>query len=244
MAWLNRNEMGGTWTTKLQRDLMEEGTYRWNEWAKAHDVRVHQYLDTIHQGQEGRPSLNEWAARRGKVRMARGGRGTYATTAHGAIPWYVPEGAEWDMEAERSTKQWAWNSKSGYNIETLEHVSWEEMRQYHEDADTLYQEELEGWDHLDHAPMRRACAYYDTGLDTYLIIPSSDAYIEDGLTKGTNAAHDAQDAAFHGEQLGFSPYHHRWKAAASAKRQHVPVQQVASDPLDQLLDWLEGGWVT
>jgi hypothetical protein len=152
-------------------------------WKHTTDVRHTIFEELIEVIHEGRPAMVTVANRRGKIRTAHGSPFA-GGQAHGAIPWYVPEGAEWDLHEEESTKRFIFGNRIGDSIESSEMVLEEdELFRYDEMADQLHLEEVE-LDQLDHAPMRYANRYYDDMPHAISLWPKSDAYLKDGLKNG------------------------------------------------------------
>jgi hypothetical protein len=123
---------------------------RWDR----NDLRYEVHKATVRHEQEktpslARPSLNENTRRRGRLRIARGA-GLVGARSRGLIHWFVPEGADWDLEPERSTRhllrtqqgECPWGDHEGeYPL----------LESYNHRADEVHYEELEDWDI---APMR------------------------------------------------------------------------------------------
>lgn len=121
-----------------------------------------EYFDTMHkswpplsriqpeerspkQGVNNFPAL-EWHS--GRIRRTR----HTVSASSGAVPWYVPEGAEFDVIEPRSTKLLAVNGDCAWDRQD----PYEYLDRYHLRADQLKQDEAEDWD----LPTLRPTSWY------------------------------------------------------------------------------------
>ena len=133
------------------------------------------------EGAEARPHLAELARSRGRVRTAPGLKGEAGQRSRGSIPWYVPDGAEFDLHEERSTREFTLSSshRAEQTWERNDGYEYDELYRYHRLADQLYVDERE--DDWDVAPCRGPARYPTSELDIAYFRPRRQHFDEDEI---------------------------------------------------------------